>query len=43
MLLDERVHDSYAYKAMIESGRFHLWSPEFQSFVEADEAMRRGE
>lgn len=43
MLLDERVHDSFAYKAMIEAGRFHLWSPEFQSFVEADEAMRRGE
>ena len=41
VILPERVRDSYAYKAMIESGRFHLWSPEFQSFVEADEEMRK--
>ena len=42
MILPERVHDSYQYKAMIEAHRFRLWSPEFQSFVDADEAMRAG-
>ena len=41
VILPERVKDSYQYKAMIESGRFHLWSPEFQSFVEADEQIRK--
>ena len=42
VILPERVHDSYQYKAMIEAHRFRLWSPEFQSFVDADEAMRAG-
>lgn len=28
---------------MIEARRFHLWSPEFQNFVDADEAMRAEE
>ena len=42
VILPERVHDSYQYKAMIEARRFRLWSPEFQSFVDADEAMRAG-
>ena len=42
VILPERVHDSYQYKAMIEARRFRLWSPEFQSFVDADEAMRTG-
>ena len=41
VILPERVKDSYAYKAIIESGRFHLWSPEFQSFVDADEKIRK--
>lgn len=42
VLLPERVHDSFQYKAMIEAHRFRLWSPEFQNFVDADEAMRAG-
>ena len=41
MILPERVKDSYQYKAIIESGRFRLWSPEFPAFVEADEAIRK--
>ena len=43
VILPERVHDSFAYKRMIESRRFHLWSPAFQEFVEADEAIRKEE
>ena len=42
VLLPERVHDSFQYKAMIEAHRFRLWSPEFQNFVDADEAIRAG-
>ena len=41
VILPERVRDSFAYKAMIESCNFHLWSPLFQGFVEADEAIRK--
>ena len=31
------------YKRIIESRNFHLWSPAFQEFVEADEAIRKEE
>ena len=41
IILPERVTDSYAYKKMIETLNFQLWSPEFPAFVEADEAMRK--
>ena len=41
VILPERPVDSFAYKALIEQHRFHLWGPEFQSFVDADEALRR--
>lgn len=41
IILPERVKDSFAYKKMIESMNFKLWSPGFQSFVDADEAMRK--
>ena len=37
------MRDSFAYKAMIERRSFHLWSPSFQEFVEADEAIRKEE
>lgn len=40
VLLPQRVSDSFAYKRMIETWRFRLWSPGFQSFVDADEALR---
>jgi len=40
VILPERVQDSFAYKRIIESRRFRLWSPSFQEFVEADEAIR---
>lgn len=43
IILPEKPADSFAYKALIESRRFHLWSEEFHSFVEADEEMRRAE
>ncbi|MDE6456219.1 MAG: hypothetical protein K2L38_10020 [Dysosmobacter sp.] len=43
VILPERVRDSFAYKRMIESRRFRLWSPAFQEFVEADEAIRKEE
>ena len=33
--------DSFAYKTLIGQHRFHLWSPEFQSFVDTDEEMRK--
>lgn len=41
IILPERVKDSFSYKKMIETMRFKLWSPGFQSFVDADEAMRK--
>ncbi len=42
VILPERVKDSFAYKHMIETMQFQLWSvDEFQSFVDADEAMRK--
>ena len=43
VILPEKPADSFAYKALIESRRFRLWSPEFQSFVDADEEMRKEE
>ena len=43
VLLPEKPADSFAYKALIEQRRFRLWSPEFQSFVDADEEMRKEE
>ena len=43
VILPERVHDSFAYKRLIESRQFQLWSPAFQEFVEADKAMRKEE
>ena len=41
VLLPQRVRDSYAYKHLIETRQFRLWSPEFQSFVDADAEMRK--
>ena len=41
VLLPERVRDSFAYRRMIETGRFQLWGPEFSEFVRADENMRK--
>lgn len=41
VILPRRVTDSFAYKDLIESRRFRLWSEAFQSFVDADEAMRK--
>ena len=41
VILPERVSDSFAYKRMIETRQFRLWSPKFQSFVDADEALRK--
>lgn len=41
VILPERVRDSFAYKHMIETLRFQLWSPEFQSYVDMDEEMRK--
>ena len=43
VILPERVKDSYAYKHMIETRQFHLWSPKYQSFVDADEKIRKEE
>ena len=43
VLLPEKPADSFAYKDLIEQRRFRLWSPEFQSFVDADEKMRKEE
>ena len=41
VILPERPADSFAYKTLIRQHRFHLWSPEFQSFVDTDEEMRK--
>lgn len=41
VLLPQRVRDSVAYQRQIESGAFRLWAPGFQSFVDADEAIRQ--
>ena len=41
VILPERPADSFAYKTLIGQHRFHLWSPEFQSFVDTDEEMRK--
>ena len=41
VILPERPADSFAYKTLIWQHRFHLWSPEFQSFVDTDEEMRK--
>ena len=43
IILPERVKDSYAYKHMIETRQFRLWSPQNQVLVDADEAVRKGE
>jgi hypothetical protein len=43
VILPERVKDSFAYKRMIETRQFHLWSQEFQYFVDQDEAIRKEE
>jgi len=43
IILPERVKDSYQFKHMIETRQFHLWSPEFQDFVDLDEAKRKEE
>ena len=43
VILPEKPADSFAYKDLIEQRRFRLWSPEFQSFVDADEKMRKEE
>lgn len=39
VVLPSRVNDSFAYKAMIESGQFRLWSPQFQDLVDEERAM----
>ena len=43
VILPEKPADSFAYKDLIEQRRFRLWSPEFQSFVDADEKIRKEE
>lgn len=43
VILPEKPADSFAYKDLIEQRRFRLWSPEFQSFVDEDEKMRKEE
>ena len=43
VLLPEKPEDSFAYKALIQQHRFHLWGPEFQPLVDADEEMRKEE
>lgn len=43
VLLLEKPKDSFAYKHLIETRRFRLWSPSFQSYVDADEEMRKEE
>ena len=43
VLLPEKPKDSFAYKHLIETRRFRLWSPSFQSYVDADEEMRNEE
>ena len=43
VILPEKPADSFAYKDLIEQRRFRLWSPEFQSFVDADEKLRTEE
>ena len=42
VILPERVRDSFQYKAMIESGNFRLWGPDFQDLIDIDEEMRQG-
>ena len=42
VILPERVRDSFQYKAMIESGNFRLWGPDFQDLNDIDEEMRQG-
>ena len=34
---EEVIHDSYAYKAAIESGSYRLWCPEFEQIVKEGE------
>jgi len=43
IILPERIKDSYQLKHMIETKQFHLWSPEFQDFIDMDEAKRKEE
>ena len=43
VVLPERVQDSYAYKSMIESRRFQLWSKVFPEILEADLELRKNE
>ena len=43
VILPERVRDSYAYKSMIESRRFQLWSKVFPEILEADLELRKNE
>lgn len=40
VFLPQRVHDSFAYKDMIESRRFRLWAPEFPTLLAEDIALR---
>lgn len=42
VILPYRVRTSREYKAVLESRDFHLWAPSFQSYVEADEILRKG-
>ena len=41
--LPERVKDSHQFKRMLETKQFRVWGPEFQEFVDMDEAKRREE
>lgn len=41
VLLPQRVRDSRQYRHLIETQQFHLWSPEFQEFVDLDERKRK--
>lgn len=40
VLLPERVHDSFQYRAMIWQHRFQLWAPAFPALVDADRTLR---
>jgi len=41
VLLPHRIKDSYEMKHMLETMQYHIWCPEFQEFVDADERIRR--
>ena len=38
VLFEQPVHDSYEFKAAVESGKFRLWGPAFSDILEKSEA-----